>query len=591
MRVTFSRAVRRLALATLLVPFVTGCAAGAAGTGRMYPVPGHAASTTVAAPSTRDALERELGHMFDPASHGGLPKGLEDQVEHFVNLYTKKYRSSMETWLSREGKYGDFMRAELRKAGLPEDLVYLSLIESGFVPTAKSPAGAVGLWQFMPGTAKGVGLRIDQWVDERKDVVYSTRAAISHLKDLHKAHNNWALAAAAYNAGSGRIRQAQRAGETKDYFTLAYYGLLPEETKLYVPKMIAIAMMAHHRDRYGFKVEYQEPLKLDSVVVDPKTKLAAVAYAADTTEAAIVELNPHLLKKVTPPDAKYAVRIPAGVNPEVVLGRLNGVPVPTRVGGDVQTRDVEVREGDTLWSLARENGVTVELLQQWNPGVREPLMAGSKLSIQEEVQLASTPISTVASQSTATSRKAPSQESGPTTEPLKTDSVDRASLRTDPSSVPTVTMSLSEPPTASSVLDQLEAAARETEPEKVRPMEGAPDREEVADARSVEGPSTVDGYYVVRPGDTMYGLLKRFGISLAEFKEWNDIAEDRYLYTGERLRVEPPPPVKHVVAPGETMTGIAKQYGVTVSDLVEWNGFDGPRPVRIGETLLLQPPR
>ncbi len=232
----------------------------------------------------------------------------------------------MGIWLNRMQRYEPMIRERLAREGLPGDLVYLALIESGFSNTATSRAKAVGMWQFMKGTAKYYDLRVDSWVDERRDPFLATDAAVRHLRDLNARFGSLYLAAAAYNAGSGRVSRGLRRLRPDDsdsipdaaFFRLYDTRLLRRETKDYVPKLIAAAVIAKEPARYGFTVTAEEPLVYDSIVVPTMTGLDVIARLADTTVAAIRELNPQFLRLATPPAKASVVRLPPGRGPTTI---------------------------------------------------------------------------------------------------------------------------------------------------------------------------------------------------------------------------------------------------------------------------------
>src|SRR5688572_152080 len=227
------------------------------------------------------------------------------RVQYYLDFFQGRGRQRMGIWLSRMPRYEAIIRDRLQQQGLPGDLVYLALIESGFSNTATSRAKAVGMWQFMKATGKGYGLRIDSWVDERRDPMRATHAAVKHLADLNRRFNSLYLAAAAYNAGSGKVSrglgrlpddESESVNSDATFFRLYDTKLLRRETKDYVPKLIAAALIAKQPQRHGFKVEQQELFAYDSIIVPDMTGLDVLARLADTTIAAIRELNPQYLR-------------------------------------------------------------------------------------------------------------------------------------------------------------------------------------------------------------------------------------------------------------------------------------------------------
>lgn len=298
-----------------------------------------------------------------------------DRVEHYVTRFTGSARAPFSNWLRRGTRYEGMIREKLREAGLPEDLYFLALVESGFDSHAYSRAAAVGMWQFMTTTARGVGLRVDWWVDERRDPVLSTDAAIRYLRDLRREFDgSLYLAAAAYNGGSGRVSRglAQHSkaldgveGEDR-FFALAETGYLRAETREYVPQLIAAALVGKQPSRYGIEVEPLAPLAYDSVSVPALTPLAAVASASGASMAEIRELNPQYLRGVTPPGSSSQVRVPMGRALAFNL-RFDELPEDERTGvaGRVTTKD-----RGRLSAIAASHGFTEQQLAWYNPGLK-----------------------------------------------------------------------------------------------------------------------------------------------------------------------------------------------------------------------------
>jgi transglycosylase-like protein with SLT domain len=223
-------------------------------------------------------------------------------------------RSWLEDGLSRMGRYAPLIRESLHRNGQPEDLLFLVVIESQFRPGAVSPAGATGMWQFMTGTGRQYDLEVSAYVDERRDPIRSTEAAVRHLRDLHAEFRSWHLALAAYNAGAGRIDRAVRlhAGGRRGEETL-YWQVrphLPRETQRYVPLYLAAAEIARNPEAFGFRLRRLEPLRFTETWVDGGVPLDAVARETGVTVESLRELNPHLIRGMTPPGRRWPVRVP-----------------------------------------------------------------------------------------------------------------------------------------------------------------------------------------------------------------------------------------------------------------------------------------
>ena len=294
----------------------------------------------------------------------------QERVAHYLRLFSGEARERIEARLERGSQYEPMMRAKLHAAGLPEDMVYLALIESGFDPHAYSRAAAVGIWQLMTGTARGVGLRVDWWVDERRDPVRSTDAAIRFLRYLNDQFGSLYLAAAAYNGGPGRVSRGLTkyaddlegtSGEDR-FFVLAETDYLRAETRNYVPQLIAATLLAKEPERYGLTIRRLAPYVYDTVSVPASTPLSAVAKAAGVELSRIVELNPHILRGVTPPKVRFAVRVPVGA----AAGFDSAFSALDEADRRAFAKIVS-KKGETLPTLARRANTTPRALQWYNP--------------------------------------------------------------------------------------------------------------------------------------------------------------------------------------------------------------------------------
>jgi len=294
------------------------------------------------------------------------------RVEFYVNAFTGSARERFISRLEKGSRYEPMIRDKLRAANIPEDMYYLALVESGFDQHAYSRAAAVGMWQFMTGTARGTGLRVDWWVDERRDPVRSTDAAVKFLGWLREQFGSLYLAAAAYNGGPGRVsRGLSRLGDDLDgatgddaFFALAEHDYLRGETKNYVPQLIAAALIAKEPAKYGMTLRTVPRMAYDSVFVPASTPLAAIAAASGATLDSIRELNPQILRGVTPPGARFLARVPVGHTAgfDSVFAALDPA-VRTAF-----TR-VESTKGQTFATVASERGVSARQLKWYNPKV------------------------------------------------------------------------------------------------------------------------------------------------------------------------------------------------------------------------------
>lgn len=307
-----------------------------------------------------------------------FPVVTNKQVEMYLHLFQTSQRRSFENWLARSGKYAPFMEHELEKAGLPKDLVYLSMIESGFNQRAYSRASAVGLWQFMQATGKEYNLKIDSYIDQRVDPEKSTEAAISYLRDLYREFGDWHLAVAAYNGGPGKIRNGLRRYQVDNFWDLAQHKYLHLETKRYVPKLIAAIMIAREPKKYGFSsIAYEEPLSYDKIQVKPGMPLDAVAVVAGTSVREIKTLNQELRRGKTPPNkVGYSVKIPAGSK---LLATANLKDLHSYVSTGYKTHTI--KRGETIASICRKYNLNSTALLKVNNLRSSTLKPGTNLRI------------------------------------------------------------------------------------------------------------------------------------------------------------------------------------------------------------------
>jgi len=300
-------------------------------------------------------------------------------VEKSVSLFSEGIKERFSIYLIRSGRYLELMKEILKSKNVPENIVFLSLIESGFNPYAYSVARAVGPWQFISATAKRYGLVIDWWRDERRDPVKSTEAAANYLNDLYGMFGSWNLAMAAYNAGEGKILRALNRSKSDDYWSLLKTRHIKRETKNYVPRFIAASIIAENPEEFGFKnIAYHQPLNYDEVAIHGPIDLEVAAKCADTAVETIRELNPELRRWCTPPDASvYMLRVPSGTK-ELFEKNLADIPEDERFSVETYT----VKKGDSIYKIAKKAGVTVKAILVLNSMDKiRPLKSGTEINL------------------------------------------------------------------------------------------------------------------------------------------------------------------------------------------------------------------
>jgi membrane-bound lytic murein transglycosylase D len=329
----------------------------------------------------------EAGEQNPAVASGQSEHGPELDIEHprvqtLVADYQTTKRRTLERALERGSKYLPSMKTTLREEGVPPEFAYgVPIVESGYSVQATSHAGAVGPWQFIRGTGQRYGLRIDGYVDERRDPEKATRAAARYLRDLYDRFGDWHLALAAYNSGEANIERIRDNRGCEDFWEMRDRGYLPSETSEYVPKVLAAMEVARAPRRYGIEVAKSPPSKFDTVQVTRPISLKAVAELANCDVDAVKELNPALKRGVVPPDG-YEVRLPEGTRDQftVALASYREPKPSSRGAGSRGT--YTVRRGDTLGRIASRYGVSVQALARANNlHVRRGLRRGQQLRV------------------------------------------------------------------------------------------------------------------------------------------------------------------------------------------------------------------
>jgi len=359
-----------LALGTaLLLLGLAGCSAAGRHKVANYPAP-----TDQVQARNPSAVEREFPVERAPAAGQAEPaaprpdsefSSSHPRVQSFVGQYQTSLRTYMQLALQRASKYLPRMARILAEEGVPPELAYLPIVESGFSVHAVSHAGAVGPWQFVRGTGRRYGLRIDGYVDERRDPEKATRAAARYLRDLYERFGDWHLALAGYNSGEGNIERIQTWKGCEDYWEMSDRGYLPNETTEFVPRFLAAVEVAKSPEEYGFDVPPASPTRFETVEVTRPISLKAVAELCGADEETIRDLNPALNRGVVPPQG-YRIRLPKGTREQFEIA-LASYREPVRATIEPRAaRSHTVRRGETLSGIADRYGVSQSSLLRAN---------------------------------------------------------------------------------------------------------------------------------------------------------------------------------------------------------------------------------
>ena len=431
------------------------------------------------------------------------PIEINDLVKRFIYAYTTKYRKFMEDSLRRSGKYIDFIKRVFKKEGIPVEIAYLPIIESGFKEKAMSYARARGMWQFMRSTGRLFGLQINWWVDERLDPIRSTYAAAKYLKYLYNRLGDWNLALAAYNGGTRRVERGIRRTGTRDFWKIKRY--LRRQTANYVPAFIATVIIATNREDYGFSNETEPPFKYDEVEVPSPTDLRVIAKCAGISYSTIRAFNPHILRFTTPGNLKtYTVRIPPGTK-QAFLENFNKLSSRERL----KWTWYRVNKGDSLYRISRKFRVPISAIKDANNMKYNLIHPGQRLLI---------PLSYSYSTKTSSRVRTSSYRTSRTKKLLKGERL-----------------------------------------------------------------------YTVKPGDTIYSIARKYGVSQTSLKRRNGLWRN-LIKPGQKLIIPaskprsykkqssnptkiPPGAILHTVKKGETLYYIARKYNVSVQKIKKWNSL------------------
>lgn len=482
-----------------------------------------------------------------------MPIVWNDRVENCIIYYQTVAREPFRKYLCRSGKYIEIMKDILKEKGMPQDLAYLPLIESGFNPHAYSYAHAVGPWQFISYTGKMYGLHRNHWYDERRDFVKSTYAAANYLKDLHEMFDDWLLALASYNWGAGRVKRAIKKQKTNDFWKLR----LNRQTRNFVPLYMAATIIAKDPKRYGFDVEYEKPLNWDVMKVNKAMDLKAVADALSVPVDTIKELNPELRRGVTPPNYKnYRLRIPDG-SKNIFAQKYENIPEESLYFFH------KIRKGESVSSISKKYGVSpFSIIQANNLSKKYRIYAGDYLKI-------------------------PNMPSQP--KPKK-EKVYKYTTNSKGQIIYTVRNG-----------DNLSDIATyfKTTPYEIAQVNNIRNQNRISKGQKLVIPSqrkeaskeTLS--YTVRKGDNLWRIAKRFDTTPKKIAQINGIKKSNLLRPGQKLKIQKGTSTRsqiqklvyHTVRSGDTLWKIANIYQVSLRKLLSWNPAKKPTRLRVGDKI------
>jgi membrane-bound lytic murein transglycosylase D len=442
--------------------------------------------------------------MIDPNDFD-IPIVVNDDVKRWMNYMLGPGRKYYAKWLARSSKFTPMMMDKLEAAGLPKDLIYLSMIESGFSTSAYSSAAAAGLWQFIPTTGREMGLRVDWWIDERRDPEKSTDAAIKFMSRLYKQFDHWYLVWAGYNGGPGRVSRGIKKYGTRDFWELEAHNAFPAETDNYVPKIVAAAIIGKYRDRYGFTdIQYQEPLDYKTVTIDGNVGVDVLARCAGISSSEFKAYNPHLLQHALPPTpSKQRVHVPTEKS-QTFLAELAKVPESERI---TYVRHV-IQKGETLGSIARKYGVSVKSIQTKN-SIHNP----NRVRVGQVLLIPSPGEAKALVSAKGGSSKSTSSSSSKTR---------------------TVTHTIRKGENLNSIASKYGVSVSDIKRWN-----------KISNANKIYAGQKLKIYtkqatwttYTVRSGDNLSKIAEKYGCSVSDIKQWNNLSSTK-IYVGQKLKIQ-----------------------------------------------------
>lgn len=578
----------------------------------------------------REALESEPEISFE------LDITETQTLQYYFQYYTQKHRATFQRWLKRAEPYLPYIRRVFTERGLPQDLVFLPFAESGFNPWAYSRAGAAGLWQFIPSTARMFDLRVDWWIDERRDPYLATQAAATFLNDLHQRFEDWHLALAAYNCGAGRVSRALKKTDGSSFFDISQSKrYLARETRNYIPKFLAVLKIVRNLESLGFEpINWDAPERPHQLEVKGGTDLLALTRHLELDWDRFRQANPAFKRMASPPDQSS----PVYLKPDLLAAATAFLKTPD-ASPYAGFHRYKVQNGDSWWKLSRRFHTPVQVLKKTNRTRSDFLRAGAWILIpgaQRTILASRSAPGFSASPRTYRVRQGESLWSIAHRFGLSVDRLRRANTLLNRDTTLQIGQELRIPGLNQQQQKQVRAAKRSnytiqkgdtlwalsrrfgTSLKTLQAANGLPDNALLQVGTRIYIPDLTPGQtrqarersrsshkkiieYYVRKGDNLWSISNDFDISLATLIAANDLAKGDLLHIGKQLSIpvsSPPAPaaepgsadehqqiIFYTIKTGDSLWSIARRFGVSLDQLRDWNDLDPGLVLHPGDTL------
>jgi membrane-bound lytic murein transglycosylase D len=504
-----------------------------------------------------------------------IPIVMNERVNASIVYFQTVAREAFTKYLTRSTKYAPLMKTIIADYGLPQDLIYLSLVESGYNPRAYSWARASGLWQFIASTGRLYNLNRSWWYDERRDPVKSTHAACRFLKELYAEFGSWELAMAAYNGGPGRVRRTIASQKTNDFWKMR----LKRQTMDYVPLIMAATIIAKEPEKYGFvDIDYEPPLEWDEVLIDRCLDLSVVAREIGCSYNELKDLNPELLRKYTPPNTKkYRLNIPKGHTTKF-WAVYEGIPSPKETSWVRHT----IRRGETVGTIASKYGVSqYALLEANNLSRRSTIYAGKELIVPVPLDRDARP--NQENRTYAAKNSIYTVRSGDTMWDIaRAFGTTVGSLRR---------VNYIEEGSRIYVGQKLKIPGDASQPKDDQQSDGNSEVLYADNTTRQESSTPGSSKYRVRSGDTLWDIARRYGMTTSHLRQINGLGRSSRIYPGQVLAVSgsgDPDYLIHRVSRGETLSRIAQKYRTSITRIMAANEINDPDQLQVGDVLRIQ---